>query len=104
MKRREMKSVEWGNLYNEYKDKDVDPDEVEKETVKLMCDDDVTKKSGIYPYILSRDEKHLNIRAFSLAMKRTAYERKSGNCASCNRHFEFSEMEGDHITPWIERG
>jgi hypothetical protein len=30
-----------------------------------MEDEDVTKKSGIYPYVLDRDESHLNIRAFS---------------------------------------
>ena len=103
-KRREMKSVEWGYLYNEYKDINVDPEKVEKEVVKLLCDDDVTKNSGIYPYILSREEKHLNIRAFTLAMKRTAYEKQAGICVTCKEHFEFSDMQGDHITPWIEGG
>ena len=32
---------------------------------RLMIDDDVTKKAGIYPYLLTREEKHLNVRAFS---------------------------------------
>lgn len=38
-----------------------------------MQDDDVTKKSGIYPYMLTRQEKHLSIRAFNANMKREAY-------------------------------
>jgi hypothetical protein len=38
---------------------------LEKEIARLMEDEDVTKKSGIYPYVLDRDESHLNIRAFS---------------------------------------
>jgi hypothetical protein len=27
-----------------------------------MMDEDVEKKSGIYPYVLDGDERHLNIR------------------------------------------
>ena len=39
-----------------------------------MMDDDVTAKKGIYPYVLTRNEKHLNICAFSESQKRAAYE------------------------------
>lgn len=42
-----------------------DSDTLEKETVTLMLDEDVAKKSGIYPYVLDRDERHLSIRAFN---------------------------------------
>ena len=67
---------------------------------ELMMDEDVTKKSGIYRYVLTRDEKYLSIRAFTDNQKREAYERQSGICIKCNKHFELSEMEADHITPW----
>ena len=40
-----------------------------------MQDDDVTAKKGIYEYILSGKEKHLNIRAFTPSMKRETYEK-----------------------------
>ena len=30
-----------------------------------MIDDDVTNKKGVYIYVLTRNEKHLNIRAFT---------------------------------------
>ena len=102
--RKQMKSVDWGTLYNAYKDNPLDPVEIEKETEKLILDDDVTNKSGIYTYILTRDEKYLNIRAFSLAMKQKAYEKQSGFCAPCKETFKIHEMEADHITPWIQGG
>jgi len=103
-KRGPMKSVDWGPLYDEYKDVQLDTDEIEKETKKLLGDDDVTKQSGIYPYILTRDERHLSIRAFTEAMKLKAYELQDGKCAMCKTRFDFPEMEGDHITPWHEGG
>jgi len=70
----------------------------------LMQDDDVERKSGIYPYVLDRDERHLYIRAFSGNMKREAYERQKGVCVKCKKKFAFEEMEGDHIKPWHEGG
>lgn len=102
--RKEMASVSWGELYNEFKDKKVNPNELEKEITKLMQDEDVTKKSGIYPYVLTRKEKYLNIRAFTDKMKREAYERQKGRCSFCKKKFDISEMEADHIKPWHEGG
>lgn len=69
-----------------------------------MQDEDVTKKSGIYEYVLTRREKFLSIRAFTDKMKREAYERQAGICTHCLAHFDLSEMEADHITPWHDGG
>lgn len=102
--RHEMGGVEWGVLYNEFKDAQLDANELEAKIVGLMQDEDVSKKSGIYPYVLNGQEKYLNIRAFTDKMKREAYERQGGVCIRCGKHFELSEMEADHITPWIEGG
>lgn len=99
-----MKGIDWGLLYNAHKDDEVDPAHLEREISRLLLDDDVTKKSGIYFYVLDGDERHLNIRAFSDAMKLAAYERQGGICAICGKHFEFNRMEGDHINPWSENG
>lgn len=103
-KRREMKSVDWGGLYDEYKDAHLDPAVIEEEIAELMMDDDVTKKSGIYPYVLTRQERYLNIRLFSNTMKRAAYERQKRICKMCVEQFQLNEMEADHIIPWIEGG
>ncbi len=102
--RREMKGVLWGILYNKFKDKKLDSKKLEKEITELMQDEEVTKKSGIYPYVLTRDEKYLNLREFTDNQKREAYERQRGICPKCMKHFEIEEMEADHITPWHEGG
>lgn len=102
--RQEMKNVEWGVLYNEFKNTRLDPDGLESEISKLMQDEDVTKKSGIYPYVLTHQDKWLNIREFSPRERREAYERQKGVCAKCGKQYELDEMEADHIKPWVEGG
>ncbi|MEX0672585.1 MAG: DUF262 domain-containing protein [Candidatus Paceibacterota bacterium] len=102
--RKEMASVNWGELYNAFKDKKLNAKKLEAEIAELMQDEDVTKKSGVYPYVLTKQERHLSIRAFNDKMKREAYERQKGVCVTCGDHFDLSEMEADHITPWHEGG
>jgi hypothetical protein len=102
--RREMKGVAWGTLYNTYGDAKLDPATLDAETARLMADDDVTKKKGIYSYLLTKDEKYLNIRAFTESNKRTLYERQNGICTACDNAFEIGDMEADHITPWSQGG
>jgi hypothetical protein len=102
--RKEMSSVNWGELYNEFKDKKLNSEKLEEEIKQLMQDEDVTKKSGIYSYVLTRKDKYLSIRAFTPNMKREAYERQNGICPVCKKEFSLSEMEADHIDPWHEGG
>ena len=98
--RKEMKGLQWGFLYNQFKDKKFDHKKLEEEISKLMQDEDVTKKSGIYEYVLTRKERFLNIRAFTDNQKREAYERQKGICPVCTDEYKVEEMEADHITPW----
>ncbi len=100
--RKEMKWIDYGFLYNQFKNREFDSSLFEKEITKLMQDEDVTKKSGIYPYVLTRNEKYLSIRAFTDKQKREAYEKQAWICVKCNEHFELDEMEADHIKPWHE--
>lgn len=102
--RREMKTVSWGDLFNQFKNKKFDPVELEQEIKKLMLDDEVNSKSGIYDYVLTRKEKYLNLRSFSEKEKREAYEKQKGKCKKCGNKFDISEMEADHIKPWHEGG
>jgi 5-methylcytosine-specific restriction endonuclease McrA len=69
-----------------------------------MQDEDVTKKSGIYEYILTGNEKYLSIQSFTDKQKRESYERQKGICVKCNEYFELNEMEADHINPWHNGG
>lgn len=102
--RKEMKGLRWGEFYNRFKDKFYDKATLEERITTLMADDDVTSKKGIYEYVLTGEERCLNLRAFSDTMKRSAYERQGGICPKCGQHFSFGQMEGDHITPWHESG
>lgn len=104
--RREMKGVEWGELYDKFKDELFDTKKLEQEIQALMMDEEVDKKKGIYEYVLTRNEKYLHLRSFSLKQKREAYERQKGFCPRCppDKHYDLKDMEADHITPWHEGG
>lgn len=102
--RKQMKGLPWGEYYNKFHEKAYDAKTLEAEIVKLMKDVDVTKKSGIYLYLLSGDERYLSIRDFDDDMKSWAYENQKGICPKCGKHFEYEEMHGDHITPWHAGG
>ena len=99
-----MRGVDWGALHKAHGSLSLDPAKVEEETLQLIEDDDVQRQPGIYAYILTRDQRHLNIRTFSTAMRRRAYEAQAGRCAKCGDEFELSQMEADHIKPWAEGG
>lgn len=105
--RKEMKGVGWGSLYNRFGRHNLDTAKLEANISRLMQDEDVTKKSGIYDYVLSGNERALSIRSFTDNMKREAYERQGGLCPACEepkQKLDISEMEADHITPWSKGG
>lgn len=104
---------DWGILYNKYRNRTYNFNTLEAEMKKLLMDDDVTKSSGIIPYLLSdrtkHDEKYLSLRAFTPAQKLRAYERQGHKCPFCQKagietEYTFEEMQGDHIIPWSQGG
>ena len=104
---------DWGVLYNKYGQKAYNSNTLAEDMKRLLMDDDVTKKAGIVPYLLSErtrhDEKHLSIRAFTEAQKMRAYERQGHKCLLCqargvDTEYAFEDMQGDHITPWCRGG
>lgn len=104
---------DWGLLYHLYHTNSYNPNDLEAEMAELILDDDVTKKAGIIPYILSEktphDERHLSIRSFTEAMKHKVYEKQKHRCAMCVKHgvkteYEYDKMQGDHIVPWSKGG
>ena len=108
-KNKKITSVQdWGILYNKYHGNTYNAATLSREASGLLLDDDVTKKPGIIPYLLSdrtkSDERSLSIRAFSDGQKMKAYERQGGICPICGEHFEIDEMQGDHIIPWCDGG
>lgn len=103
--RREMKGLPWVLLYNVHGSRcDLDPKRLEAEVQRLMGDEDVTRKSGIYEYLLTGDERKLSIRKFDRRDALAAYERQTHRCAICGEEFEFEEMHADHVKPWSKGG
>ena len=96
----DLKGLEWGKFFNRYGGKKFDVEKISRRVEELRDDDEVQSMSGIYKYILTGEEKFLNLRAFDKRTKELAYRRQGGKCARCGKKFASAEMEGDHITPW----
>ena len=103
--RKEMKGLPWGLLYNEHgQRKDLNSKKLEEQVQALLADEDVTRKAGIYEYLLTGDERKLSIRAFDRRDAQAAYGKQGGKCAICGEPFEFEDMHADHITAWSKGG
>jgi uncharacterized protein with ParB-like and HNH nuclease domain len=102
--RKEMKGLDWGKLYDTYKDQKLDPNKLENEIKTLYCNDEITNQKGIYLYVLTRDEKHLNIREFTENQRNTVYERQNRTCADCHKPFAIKDLEAHHVTAWNAGG
>ena len=118
-----MNQPNWGDLYERYHKNAYDPIRINEQVQELMADSDVTKKAGIFEFLLGGKKypKLLNIRNFYENDKRTKYKEQTNrakkdhtsNCPICVEDKEFKhedyiwdykEMEGDHIKPWSKGG
>lgn len=105
----DMKGLDWCRLYNTYHDRTYNSSVMGVEVKRLHEDDEVQKTKGIYEFLLCRDTdpfagRLLNLRAFDKRDKMAAYSCQNGICPVCGEHFEYDEMEGDHIKPWSKGG
>lgn len=115
---KEMKGINWGELYNAYKDGlpdttntdpqapkiALDPVKIKGEVAKLRADEEVSNKKGIYSFVLTRKERKLHLRSFENNDKITAFQKQGGVCPKCQKVFKIEEMEADHINPWAKGG
>ena len=120
--RSEMRGLEWSRLYETYHSNPYNPSEVEELVKKYYEDYCVTKKSGIYEYVLGgcTDSKLLQIRVFDKHVIKTVYEKQTSkaktkhvsNCPLCalgndsnkTRIWSLNEMDADHVTAWSKGG
>lgn len=102
--RKIMKGIDWAALYDRYHGQTLDTVALANRISALMGDDEVQRQQGIIPYVLTGDERYLDLRAFPEGMKLAAWERQGHVCPLCGKEFGYEFMEGDHITPWREGG
>ena len=99
-----MKGLNWALYYDKYHSTTLDTADLASRISKLILDSDVQKQMGIIPYVLTGDERHLDLRCFPDDIKRAVWEKQHHICPSCQKEFDYEFMEGDHITPWREGG
>lgn len=99
-----MKGLKWAELYEKHHHKVLDKTALDNDISRLLRDSDVENKKGIIPYLLDRDERHLQLRAFGDDIRQSVYDQQKGICPSCGEHFELCDMEADHIVPWCRGG
>lgn len=99
-----MKGIDWAKFYDEFHEQALDINDMEKRIADLIGDDEIQKQLGIIPYVLTGDEHYLDLRSFPEKIKLAVWEKQEHKCAMCGKEFDIEFMEGDHITPWREKG
>ena len=99
-----MKGLDWAWLYDKYGSTTLDTVALAKQISVLMRDSEIQKPSGIIPYVLTGDERYLDLRAFPEDIKLAVWEKQNHICPHCGKEFDYEFMEGDHITPWRDGG
>ena len=100
-----MKGLPWGIYFNEHGQRtDLDPKHISKEVQRLLGDKEVTKKSGMFNYLLTGEERWLSLRQFDHDDALAIYEEQKHKCAICGETFEFGQMQADHKIPWSKGG
>ncbi len=99
-----MKGLDWALYYDRFHEQTLDVAALGRRISELLRDGDIQHRQGIIPYVLTGDERSLDLRAFPEEIKLAVYEEQHHRCAICGREFDYEFMEGDHITPWREGG
>lgn len=104
--RKDQKGIEWGFLYNKYKNNTYNSNTLEARYLELIEDENLNNgsTSGIYYYLITGEEKYLSKRLFTDKQKRFAFHNQNGICVKCENEFTYEEMEGDHIIAWSNGG
>lgn len=118
----EMRGLSWGDLYERFHNNPYDHKDVSEKVKKLMNDDYVQDRRGVFEYVLGgcKDKKLLNVRLFDKATQRRVYDRQTdeakakgiSNCPLCaighdanhSKIWELKDMDADHVTAWSKGG
>jgi len=118
----EMRGLEWGRLYETYKDHPYDHQTVSEKVKELYADSYIKNRRGVFEFILGGliDTKLLNVRVFDEATKKSVYTKQTteakkneiSNCSLCaighdankTKIWSLKDMDADHVTAWSKGG
>lgn len=118
----EMKGLDWGRLYETYKNQPYSPQKVSQQIIQFYSDPYIKNRRGIFEFILGGliDTKLLEVRVFEESTKKAVYTKQKAeaekkgisNCPLCaignnsnkNKIWSFSEMDADHVSAWSKGG
>ena len=127
----QMCGQDWGRLYEDYHLTPYNPEVIGAEVEKLIADEQVYDKKGVFEYVLFKHKsifegkndlltKLLNIRVFDEHTKKTVYARQTNeaqlkgisNCPYCaisdtsnkTKIWRIEDMDADHVTAWSKGG
>ena len=99
-----MKGLDWALYYDQFHNKTLDTVALAQQISSLLRDSEIQRPNGIIPYVLTGDERHLDLRSFPEDIKLAVWEQQQHHCKLCGKEFDLEFMEGDHIKPWREGG
>jgi len=118
----EMKGLEWGRLYDTYRNNSYDSSKLSEKVHELIGSYEVKDKRGVFEYILGdcKDTKLLNVRVFDEPTKKAVYATQTSNaeaegksnCSYCAighdvnqaKIWLLGEMDADHVAAWSKGG
>ena len=95
-----MAGVPWGEYYNDYGREQFNPSEVMSEMERLLKDDSVTNKQGVFDYLLCGDISSLKLRKFTDGETRSLLEKQGGYCAHCGCEVDAKDARISCVKPW----
>lgn len=118
----EMRGLEYGRLYETYRNQPYNPQTVSEKVRELYADPYVKNRRGVFEFILGGliDTKLLNVRVFDEATKKSVYTKQTteakkneiSNCSLCaighdankTKIWSLKDMDADHVTAWSKGG
>ncbi|HZK03889.1 MAG TPA: HNH endonuclease signature motif containing protein [Bacteroidaceae bacterium] len=118
----EMRGLEYGRLYETYRNQPYNPQTVSEKVRELYADPYVKNRRGVFEFILGglTDTKLLDVRVFDEATKKSVYAKQTAeaeknnisNCSLCaighdankTKIWSLKDMDADHVTAWSKGG
>ena len=103
-----MKKVEWGFLYNQYKETNFIPEEIDDLYHKLLGlkgeDKIKATPANIVKYCITKDRDLIELRAFTEPQRLALFKRQDGICPDCGKAFYLKKMQAHHIQACADGG